>query len=106
MTHSKQYIKINTLKAKTIKLVGNYKLKLNVNSRINKLVTANFKSKLVSDLVTGVWPYAILVEVFFSTRNEKLTEFVNELRNEGISYFFLTQSELQLLTSVKQQPSF
>ena len=95
MTHSKQYIKINTLKAKTIKLVGNYKLKLNVNSRINKLVTANFKSKLVSDLVTGVWPYAILVEVFFSTRNEKL-----------ISYFFLTQSELQLLTSVKQQPSF
>lgn len=54
MTHSKQSIKINSLKVRTAKLVSSYKLKLNVNSRLNKLVTANFKNKFVSDLVIGV----------------------------------------------------
>lgn len=105
MKQCKQHIKINALKARTTKLISSYKFKLNANNRTSRLVLLNFKEKLVLDLVAGLRPYVILVEIFFSTRSEKLIELVNELRNEGISYFFMTQSELRVLSVAKQYPS-
>lgn len=106
MIQSKQPVKIKSLKAKTVKFLAEYKLTLNATAQLNRKMIVNFKVNLASDLFEGRVPYAVLIEIFFSTNDVMFAAVINTLRNKKVSYYFLTQFDLQTILTAEQRSTF